>query len=667
MGTFGFAACIRSAIVAAALAPLPAAAENDARAVPREAPLRAPAYDWNGAFFGGHIGYARGHVDSTLFDPAPSAAGNSFGSHYGGVQAGYNYVLPSRLMLGIEADMSFPNFLEDGVTITRGTGAAVVTEQLDFVATLRGRFGYAFDRWMLYGTGGVAWSQARLVETPGVSWDADKVTRMRTGWAAGAGAEYAIAPDWTVRLEYLYDRLGSVSGAFPSGTRYDSTIDLHTVRLGLNHPLRWGDAAPVVPQATDPWPGGENWNVHGQLTFIGQGYPAIRSPYETVQSLYGRGQFKNTTSATAFLGFRPSEGTEIYLNPELMQGSGLSDTFGMGAFPNGEAQKSGFPIPRANIARIFVRQTFGLGGEQEAVEDAANQLAGKRDVSRITVTAGKLSVLDLFDNNAFSHDPRTDFLNWNMYCCGSYDLTMDKVGYTWGAAAELNQQHWALRGGYFLLPTVSNTNTFDVHIPERGQYMAEFEWRYALFEQPGKLRFMGWFNRGTMGSYAVATALAAASGDAADITLTRKTRTNYGFVINAEQAITDDLGLMARASWGAGRTEMMGWTDSDESFMLGGVLKGTAWGRPNDKIGLGGVIDGLSSEARAFFAAGGMGILIGDGRLNYRPEKVLEAYYAYGVNKWVTLTFDYQFAVDPAYNADRGPVSIFTARLHAEF
>lgn len=664
----GWSGCILSAYIATLVLARPVAAADIAGKIPLKAPPAAFAYDWNGAYFGGHLGYSRGHVTDTVFDPSPSAADNSFGSLYGGIQAGYNYVLPSHLLLGVEADMSFPNFLEDGTTTSRMTAQGTqVSEQIDFVATLRGRIGYAFDRWMLFGTGGFAWSQARLIETPGVSQDADKVTPTRTGWVTGAGAEFAITPDWTAQLEYLYDRLDSTHGSFPSGTGYESTINLHMVRFGLNHPLRWDGMEPAVARPSESWPDGKDWNVHGQVTFIGQGYPAFRSPYQSFQSLYGGGQFKNTTSATAFLGFRPWDGTEIYVNPELMQGSGLSDTFGMGAFPNGEAQKSGFPIPRANVARIFVRQTFGLGGEQETVDDGPNQLAGKRDVSRVTLTVGKISALDIFDNNAFSHDPRVDFLNWNMYCCGSYDLTMDKVGYTWGGAAELNQQRWAFRVGYFLLPTVSNANTFDMHIPERGQYLAEFEWRYSLFDQPGKLRFLGYLNRGTMGSYADAVALAAVSGSTPDITLTRKTRSNYGGVINAEQAITDDLGLMARASWGAGRTEKMGWTDSDESFMFGGVLKGTSWGRPNDRIGLGGVIDGLSSDARAFFAAGGLGILVGDGALSYRPEKVLESYYAYSINKWVTLTFDYQFVVDPAYNADRGPVSIFATRLHAEF
>jgi high affinity Mn2+ porin len=244
---------------------------------------------------------------------------------------------------------------------------------------------------------------------------------------------------------------------------------------------------------------------------------------------------------------------------------------------------------------------------------------------------------------------------------------MDKISYTWGAMVDLNQKNWAFRAGYFLVPTVSNVNTYDTHIPDRGEYAAELELRYSLFSQPGKLRLFGWVNRAVAGSYADALALPITSPNYPDITLTRQVRNNYGFVINGEQAITADLGLFSRASWDAGHTEKIGWTDCDESFSFGAVLKGTSWGRPNDKIGVGGVVEGLSSEARAYFAAGGLGILIGDGKLNYRPEQIVEAYYAYSLNKWATLTFDYQFIANPGYNADRGPVSIFAGRLHAEF
>jgi high affinity Mn2+ porin len=366
------------------------------------------------------------------------------------------------------------------------------------------------------------------------------------------------------------------------------------------------------------------------------------------------------------MGFRPWDGTEIYVTPEITQGFGLSTTRGVAGFPSMEAQKASFPMPRADIARVYLQQTFGLGGQQETIEDGPGQLPGKKDISRFTVVIGKLAVTDFFDGNSYSHDPRTTFLNWNISCCGSYDWTMDQLSYTWGALAEFNQKFWAFRAGYFLVPIVSNSDDLDTHFPN-GEYIGELELRYSLALQPGKLRLMAWANRAVMGSFADALAEPFATANYPDITLVRRVRTNYGFVANLEQAITADLGVFSRASWSPGLDEIIAWTDCDESLSAGAVLKGTAWGRPRDTIGVAGLVEGLSGEARAYFAAGGTGILIGDGALNYRPEKILETYYSYSLNGWSTLTFDYQFVADPAYNADRGPVHIFAGRLHAEF
>jgi len=631
-------------------------------------PAPAPYYDWTGFYVGAHVAYSMGRATSTLTDSSPSVVGNAFSSLYGGVQAGYNYVFPSRLLLGAEADITFPNFFENGTIFTAGTiQGTTVTDQIDYIATLRGRFGYAFDHWLIYGTGGLAWSQARFGETPGIASNEDKILLTRTGWALGLGAEVAIAPNWTARIEYLYDRFGTVAGVFPSGTSYQSVFDIQTLRLGLNYKLGVSAADTPAHAGSDPWPiAPDAWNIHGQFTFIGQGYPAFRSPYQGQNSLSGANQAKETVSATAFIGFRPWDGTDIYINPEITQGFGLSETVGVAGFPSFEAQKASFPMPRADVARVYLQQTFGLGGEQETIADGPNQIAGKEDISRLTIIAGKLAVTDFFDNNAYAHDGRTQFFNWNIDCCGSYDWTMDQLSYTWGAMAELNQKFWAFRAGYFLVPVVSNSDNLDTHVPD-GEYIGELELRYSLFSQPGKLRLMGWANRANMGSYAAALAEPLTAPNYPDITLVRQVQTNYGFEANLEQAITDDFGVFSRASWNTGLYEIIAWTDCDESLSAGAQLKGTSWGRPNDKIGVAGVVEGLSGEARAYFAAGGLGILIGDGALNYRPEKILETYYSYSLNNWASLTFDYQFVADPAYNADRGPVHIFAGRLHAQF
>lgn len=666
-GRFGWMSRLGSGVIAALAVSSGARGADLPVALPSRSATPVASLNWAGFYIGGHWGYGRGHSDVTA--SGTTGPDKALGSQFGGLQLGYNHFLASGLLLGVEGDLTFPSFLSgDDLVSIRSTAQGTLAEKIDYVGRLRGRIGYAFDRLLVYGTGGLAWSQARFVETSDLTGDEDKVLRQRAGWVLGAGAEYAIAPDWSAKLEYLYDRFGNVSANMPSGTHVASSFDTHTVRVGLNWHIDQGKgdtqaAGSFVQPAIAP----ENWNIHGQYTFVGQGYPSFRSPYEGANSLAGSKQFQNTMSATAYAGVRLWEGAEFYINPELMQGFGLNDVHGLAGFSNGEAQKSSFPVPRLNVARVFVRQTFGLGGEQETLSDGPNQLGGKQDISRITVTAGKFAVTDAFDGNAYANDPRTSFLNWNIYGGGSYDWTMDKLSWTWGAMVDFNQKDWAFRAGYFLLPRVANDNNFDTHVPDRGQYTAELELRYALFSQPGKLRLFGWLNHGTMGSYADALALSPTGPNYPDITLTRSIRTNYGFVANLEQAITADLGVFSRATWSPGLTEIIGWTDCSESLSFGTVLSGSSWGRPNDKIGIAGVVEGLSAEQRAYFAAGGLGILIGDGQLNYRREKILEAYYAYSLNQWTTLTFDYQFIGNPGYNADRGPASIFSGRLHAEF
>ena len=626
-------------------------------------------FDWTGLYVGAHYGYARGAAHGNVPALPDQQAYKPIGSQFAGLQIGYNHFLSSGWLVGAEADLSFPSFLgSDEVARLRWTAqGGDLTERIGYIGRLRGRVGHTFGNWMGFAAAGFAWSQARLIETPGFGADEDKIIRTRPGWTLGLGAETALASDWSVRLEYLYDSLGTVDATFPSGSRSISTFDSHTLRIALNwfpkNAVRQEATGERVAPLIDP----DNYNIHGQYTFIGQGYPSFHSPYQGPSSLAGSRQAQYTQSATGYIGLRLWEGGEFYFNPELMQGFGLSDVRGLAGFSNGEAQKSNFPMPRLNVARAFVRQTFGLGGEQETLADGPNQLAGKYDISRITVTAGKLAVPDAFGGNIYANDPRTTFLNWNIYGNGSYDWTMDKLSWTWGAFVDFNQKNWAFRTGYFLLPVFSNDNRFDTNVLTRGQYTAELELRYSLFTQPGKLRLFGWLNHGTMGGYLDAVALPLNSPNYPDIALTRRVRTNYGFVASLEQAITSDFGVFSRASWSPGRTEIIGWTDCSESLSFGTVLAGTSWGRPDDKIGVAGVIEGLSREARTYFEAGGIGILIGDGQLNYRREKILEAYYAYRLNKWATLTADYQFIQNPAYNADRGPVHIFSGRFHAEF
>jgi high affinity Mn2+ porin len=631
--------------------------------MPVKAPHIQAVFDWTGLYIGAHAGYSRGSSSTVLSDPATIAASSSFSGMIGGVQAGYNVRLSSGLLFGVEADITFPNYLtSNSIVSLLATAQSGVTEQWDYVATARGRAGYAAGPWLAYATGGLAWAGERFLNSPANGSD-EKVLNTRLGWAAGGGLEYAFAPHWSARLEYLYSRFEKADIGLPSGTQYTSTLDFQSLRLGLNRKIDWPGSGNFSPASLAD-PESDRWEIHGQTTFLPQGYPAFHAPYSGPNSLTPAPQLQQTWSNSLFLNARLWEGGEIYYNPELLQGFGLNDTVGVAGFPSGEAQKSNFPYPHYNTSRLFVRQTFGFGGEQEELASGPTQLAGKVDVSRLTLQAGKFAVVDIFDGNAYAKDARRDFMNWSIWAPGAFDYSADKVGLTYGATAELNQKQWALRGGYFLMQAVSNANSFDTRVFERGTYVLELETRYSLFSQPGKLRTIAWLNSAFSGSYRETLDNPAFD---LDIAQTRRGRIKYGYVINLEQALSDEVGLFARWSWNDGKTEIMAFTDIDASLSMGTSIKGVRWGRPDDVIGIGGAINALSRDHRDFIAAGGLGPLIGDGQLNYRKERILETYYAYALTKQVTVTADYQFVTNPAYNADRGPVHVFSGRLHGEF
>jgi high affinity Mn2+ porin len=635
-------------------------------------PLKAPAlkavYDWTGFYVGGHFGYGGGSLGPDT-NPLPLQGvlfPHSTTGLIGGYQMGYNRQFANGIVLGIEADATFPNAL-DQAALGR-TPPTPFNTSFDYVGTVRGRIGYALGTWMPYVTGGLAWGHPHVLinDPPNTSNVISSVGHYRAGWTAGLGVEFAVSGNWSAKLEYDYVALSrqlyDLTGFGLSNTVVDPRINF--AKFGLNY--HFGDL-PLKPSDKTLLPESDVWSVHAQTTFLPQGYPAIRSPYAGPDSLPGGGQLQSTWTTTAFLGARLWDGGEAYLNPELAQGFGINGTLGLAGFPNGEAQKAGAPFPRLRAQRYFFKQTFGLGGEQEEVPDALNQLAGKRDIDRITLVVGRFAVGDYFDNNAYAHDPRADFMNWAMWEAAAYDFPADLPGYTRGAMVELNRKDWAVRGAVVEVPSRPNS---DILTFRSGGVVVEFEERHSIFDQPGKLRLGAFGNQGVTGNYRQALQIAATdpTQDINDVMAgIRHVNPKYGFYANLEQQIVKDVGLFARASWNDGQNEILSFTDIDRSLSGGLSVKGSFWGRPNDTVGIGGAINGLSAAHRDFLAAGGVGLLIGDGQLNYRPEQIFEAYYAWKLNNWTTLTFDYQFIANPAYNADRGPVSLFSGRLHAEF
>jgi len=403
----------------------------------------SPSYNWTGSYAGSHIGYAWGSSNWTASTPVaarnvsgsldlfqPFNAFDESGSFFEGLQAGYNYMLPSRVVIGTEVDASFPSF-QNSVGISIGGTSTFTSPTLGPVSysetvlssgTMRGRIGYAPGNWLFYATGGFAWTYDRQSLTPVATGASDMPFLWRLGWTAGAGVEVPIAPHWTARLEYLFTDYDMGSTTFFAGAqRINSDFALQELRVGLNY--QFGNGAPPTPMVTKAAAAADldNINFHGQTTFTWQGYPAFRSPFLGANSLPGSSQGRETADATLFAGMRLWKGAELWINPEIDQGFGLQNTVGVAGFPSAEAYKVGFDYPYARLPRAFIRQTIDLGGESQKVEAGANQFAGSQTADRLVITVGKFSVTDVFDNNKYAHDPRSDFLNWTIVDTGTFD------------------------------------------------------------------------------------------------------------------------------------------------------------------------------------------------------------------------------------------------------
>ncbi|BAQ48600.1 MULTISPECIES: carbohydrate porin [Methylobacterium] len=671
---------------------------------PSPAPAEGPTYtDWSGPYLGveGSAGASFGNYrfgPSTVGGRAIPAfqsgdstrrsdAGRTATTAVGGLFGGYNWQTGPYLY-GIEADLYGANLKRPVPSTALGFGYedvdpafSVIRAKTDLYGALRARLGYAFESYLVYATFGLAGADARVLATyPDAAAGTTATARKDLsflGFTLGAGVQYAITPNLALGLDYRYIDLGrsgrfdlgAVPGLGPVATQAAFSSHQMMARLswypyGLRLPAEVAEDAPASRDTG-------RYSFHGQTTFVMQGVPGFRAPYRGENSLVPN-QVQSTTTATLFLGVKLTDSTELYYNPEFSQGFGLSRTLGVAGFVNGEAQKAGAPFPKLRSNRYFIRQTFGLGGATEDVPDGVNQVAMTRDVERISVVAGKFALGDFFDGNVYAHDPRVDFMNWSIWGSSAWDFPANLPGFTQGVMVEYNRPEFAIRAAYTQVPKQPSNDVLDPRVFERAGTNIEFEERHVLpgLDQPGKLRIGLFSNVGNTANYRQVVDLTQGGvyddiNDAA--AATRRPRRKTGAYINLEQALTPDLGLFARASVSDGRNESLSFTDVDRSVSGGLSLKGTAWERPSDTVGIGGAINGLSPSHRAYFANGGLGLLIGDGRLTYGTERAFETYYALSLTKAVTVSFNYQLVVNPAYNRDRGPANFFGTRLHADF
>jgi high affinity Mn2+ porin len=411
----------------------------------------------------------------------------------------------------------------------------------------------------------------------------------------------------------------------------------------------------------------ERWNLYYQSTSIGQYHGSFNAPYTGPESLLPHPEKDVSLTMTLFFGLKLPWGITVYADPEVAGGRGFSNVNGLANATNGELPRVASATPKAYLARLFLTRDFGFGTETEDVESDENQLSGSRPVNRYTISIGRFSMSDFFDNNTYTHDPRSQFMGWGVMYNGAWDYPADTRGYTWGWVHEIHTRNWSFRYGSSAMPKVANGGRFDRRLfRDRGD-VVEGERRYKVNSHPGVLRLLGYMNHYDGGSYGAALQLAAATNTTPDVTKTRKVGTlKYGFGINAEQEIKNGAGLFMRLGWNDGKTESFAFTAIDRLATGGVSVSGTRWKRHDDTVATELTVAGLSAVHALYLARGGLDFLIGDGQLNYAPEYIWESYYKARVFQGFFASLDAQHIDNPAYNHDRGPLWALSLRLHIE-
>lgn len=410
----------------------------------------------------------------------------------------------------------------------------------------------------------------------------------------------------------------------------------------------------------------EKWSFHLQATVIPQYHFNFTAKYSGNNSLQTSEPAKTSFTNTYFIGRKLWRNAAAYFNPEIAGGEGLSKATGIAGFPNGETFRIGSSTPKLYIARAYIEQKFSLSSHTQLLEDDQNQLREHAPSAYIAVRAGKFSVADFFDDNIYSHDPRTDFMNWSLMSAGAWDYPANTRGYTNGLVLELKKPLWALRTAVVQVPSSANGQQLDTRIS--GAFGTVLEAGKTFAVRRGKnivIRLGGFYNKARMGNYREAIDTAIARLSAPDIISTRRySRDKKGFYLNTEYNTKNGGGFL-RYSRNDGNNETWAFTEIDESFSAGISFNGKSREKASDKWGIAFVRNGLAKYHRAYLQQKGYGFIIGDGNLNYGTENIMEAFYSYAITRLhLFLSLDYQFVLHPAFNKDRGPVHVVALRMH---
>ncbi len=404
----------------------------------------------------------------------------------------------------------------------------------------------------------------------------------------------------------------------------------------------------------------------------------FHSPYQGAQSLLSRSETEATNTYTIYIGYRVNKRLEAYVDPEISKGHGLSQGYGLGGFTNGDVVRTPTLDQNPYLARYVLREVIPIGKGTEVVAQGEAQLAGPRPTHRIVLSAGKMGVSDIFDVNRYANSTRTQFMNWGLINCAAYDYAADTRGYSQGGAIEYILPSGAVRFGVFQMPKVANFISLSSDYKNNFGSQVELELHpkfMATQAGPGIVRLLGYYNRAHMGDYRGSIALANQTGTTPDITATETVgNKKYGYVVGFEQPLADsgNTGLFGRFGYNDGKTEDFAYTECDRTGSLGAQISGARlFHRPDDIFAIAVEQNDLSKAHADYLAAGGSGFLLGDGRLHYGSERLLETYYNYQLSKHgaattIFVTGDYQHISNPGYNKDRGPADVVSMRVHLE-
>jgi high affinity Mn2+ porin len=441
---------------------------------------------------------------------------------------------------------------------------------------------------------------------------------------------------------------------------------------------------PPQPAADPPatmfhHPDGTRWFIAGQANIILQGHGPFHSPYEGTNSMLPRGEYKTSLVGTLFLGTElvrnPSRHLEAIYDEESTGGRGISQALGIAGFTNLDVVRNPNLGSTPYIARVQLHQTIGFTSKMVEADRGPLSLATEVPERRLELRVGKIGLPDTFDLNTVGTDSHLQFLNWTTDNNGAYDYAADTRGYTFGAIAEYDDKSWSARYGGALMPTVANGIDLDWNIARASGQNVEFEWRHGLMsglvapERRGVVRALSYVNHAHMGLYRDAVKAYLAGVDSMPDITKHETygAVKYGFGLNAEQELTENVRVFGRFGWNEGQHESFAYTEVDQTFEFGGDFAGRQWGRAYDKVGVAFVTNAIKHDHQTYLKLGGLGFLLGDGRLNYAREDILEGYYNLHAWRGVYYALDAQYITHPGYNQDRGPVLVESLRMHVDF